>query len=104
MKLSKDFKEFIELLNSRKAKYVVLGGYAVAYHGHPRFTGDMDFLIERSESNSALIHEVLKDFGFSNIGVAARDLLEPEMVIQNKRATGRAQDIADLKYISDETQ
>jgi len=43
MKLSKDLKEFIELLNSRKVKYLILGGYALAYHGRPRYTGDIDF-------------------------------------------------------------
>jgi hypothetical protein len=44
MKLSKDLREFVELLNSRKIKYVLVGGHAVAFHGFPRFTGDVDFL------------------------------------------------------------
>ena len=52
MKISKDVREFIELLNSRKVKYIVMGGYAVAYHGYPRFTGDIDFLVERSAENA----------------------------------------------------
>ena len=43
MKLSKDLREFVELLNSRKIRYVLVGGHAVAYHGFPRFTGDVDF-------------------------------------------------------------
>jgi hypothetical protein len=42
MKLSKDLREFVELLNSRRIKYVLVGGHAVAYHGFPRFTGDVD--------------------------------------------------------------
>jgi hypothetical protein len=42
MKLSQDLREFIELLNSRKFKYVLVGGHAVAYYGFPRFTGDID--------------------------------------------------------------
>ena len=40
--LSKDFKEFIELLNENKVRYLVVGGYAVAFHGHPRYTKDFD--------------------------------------------------------------
>ena len=39
--LSKDFKEFIELLNESNIRYLVVGGYAVAFHGHPRYTKDL---------------------------------------------------------------
>jgi hypothetical protein len=46
--LSKDFKEFIELLNENKVRYLVVGGYAVALHGHPRYTKDIDVWIELS--------------------------------------------------------
>jgi hypothetical protein len=48
MRLQKDLREFIELLNSTKVKYVLVGGHAVAYHGFPRFTGDIDFFMEQS--------------------------------------------------------
>ncbi len=44
--LIKDFKEFIELLNSNRVKYLVVGGYAVALHGYPRYTKDLDIWIE----------------------------------------------------------
>ena len=40
--LNKDFKEFVELLNSTNVEYLVVGGYALAAHGHPRYTGDLD--------------------------------------------------------------
>jgi hypothetical protein len=46
--LSKDFKEFIKLLNENNVKYLVVGGYAVAFHGHPRYTKDLDIWIESS--------------------------------------------------------
>ena len=42
MKLQADLREFIELLNSANVKYVIVGGYAVAFHGHPRLTADID--------------------------------------------------------------
>ncbi len=42
--LNKDFKEFVELLNSTNVEYLLVGGYALAAHGHPRYTGDIDFI------------------------------------------------------------
>ena len=50
--LNQDFKEFIQLLNNNQVKYLVIGGYAVAVHGHPRYTKDIDILIEISEENA----------------------------------------------------
>jgi hypothetical protein len=52
MKLNHDLREFIELLNSTCVKYLVVGGHAVAFYGHPRFTGDIDFFVERSLENA----------------------------------------------------
>ena len=49
MKLHKDLREFIELLNSHGVEYVVVGGHAVAFHGYPRYTGDIDFLVRPTE-------------------------------------------------------
>ncbi len=46
LNIPKDFREFIELLHGNGAKYLVVGGYAVAFHGLPRSTGDIDFFIE----------------------------------------------------------
>jgi predicted nucleotidyltransferase len=89
MKLHKDLREFIELLNSAGVRYVIVGGYAVAFHGHPRYTGDIDILIERSEDNAARVEKVLKDFGFGQTGLKASDFLEPEGVIQLGRAPNR---------------
>ncbi len=40
-------REFIELLNSNSVRYLIVGGYAVAYHGYPRFTGDIDLFLDR---------------------------------------------------------
>ena len=52
LELSQDFKEFVELLNAYEVEYLVVGGYAVAFHGRPRFTGDMDFWIAISADNA----------------------------------------------------
>ena len=64
VKLQKDLKEFIELLNSHDVEFLVVGGHAVGFHGHPRFTADIDFWIRPSESNASRFIRVLEGFGF----------------------------------------
>lgn len=81
-KLQADLKEFIGLLNSHKVDYLVVGGHAVAFHGHPRFTGDIDFLIRTTPSNAHRVLDVLNAFGFGTLGIAERDLLEPGRIVQ----------------------
>lgn len=63
--LPDDFRDFIRLLNRHRVRYVVVGGYAVAYHGFPRYTGDIDFFVELSERNAAALIEVFREFGFN---------------------------------------
>lgn len=60
-----DFKEFLVLLNQHEVEYLLIGGYAVAYHGYVRFTGDMDIFIRLSTNNLQRIQQVLVDFGFA---------------------------------------
>jgi len=43
VKLHQDYKEFIKLLNGNKVEYLEVGAFALAFHGHPRYTGDIDF-------------------------------------------------------------
>jgi hypothetical protein len=66
MDLNQDFKEFIELLNSHNVEYLVVGGYAVGFHGYPRYTGDIDFWIAMSPDNARKVLDTLKDFGFGS--------------------------------------
>jgi hypothetical protein len=66
-----------------------VGGHAVGFHGHPRFTGDMDFFIERSEENAAKIEKVVADFGFAGMGLTKKDFLDPDAVIQLGRPPNR---------------
>nr|MDJ0817323.1 hypothetical protein [Desulfobacterales bacterium] len=73
--LSKDFREFIELLNENKVSYLVVGGYAVAFHGHPRYTKDLDIWIALSPDNANKMMEALKKFGFGSLGLKADDFL-----------------------------
>jgi hypothetical protein len=80
--LNTDFKEFIELLNSTQVEYMVVGGYALASYGHPRFTGDIDIWVRPSPSNIQKLIGVLGAFGFASLGLKESDFLVPEAVIQ----------------------
>ncbi|UCC11656.1 MAG: nucleotidyltransferase [candidate division WOR-3 bacterium] len=80
--LSKDFREFLGLLNKYNVKYLVVGGYAVAFHGYPRYTRDIDIWVESSPVNAGNIMKVLDDFGFATLDIKAEDFLIPRRVIQ----------------------
>ncbi len=66
MRLSKDIRDFVELLNSTSTEYLVVGGHAVGYHGFPRFTGDFDFFVRASRENALRLIEVFRQFGFED--------------------------------------
>ncbi len=66
--LNPDFKEFIELLNANDVRYLVIGGYAVALHGYPRYTKDIDIWIETDEQNAQKLVQALDQFGFGSLG------------------------------------
>lgn len=143
--LSLDFKEFIQSLNGSDVRYLVIGGYAVAVHGHPRYTKDLDVWLDATADNAARVVNALNAFGFGSLKLSASDFLEEGQVIQlgyppnridlltsadgvefgvcyenrlivqiegvdvafiglenlrqNKRSTGRAQDLADLESL-----
>jgi len=82
VKLSKDLREFVELLNSHAVEYVVVGGHAVAYHGYPRYTGDIDLFIRPTEPNAELMLAVLDAFGFGDVGVTRDDFTTPGRIVQ----------------------
>lgn len=81
-KLQSDLKEFIELLNSHEVEYLIVGGHAVAFHGHPRFTGDIDFFVRATPANIQRVLAALKAFGFGELGISVDDLLSPGRVVQ----------------------
>lgn len=80
--LNQDFKEFIQFLNDNNVRYLVVGGYAVAVHGHPRYTKDIDIWIEVTPENANNLLEVLTQFGFGSLGLKAEDFLTPDQIIQ----------------------
>ena len=82
MEIQQDFKELLELLNSNKVEYVIVGGYAVAFHGHPRFTGDIDIYVNPTQGNAERVLKALDEFGFGGTGIEIDDLSNPGKVIQ----------------------
>jgi predicted nucleotidyltransferase len=80
--LNQDFKEFIQSLNDNRVRYLVVGGYAVAFHGHPRYTKDIDIWIELGAENAANLIKALEQFGFGSLGLQESDFLAPNQVIQ----------------------
>ncbi len=80
--LNRDFKEFIESLNDNGVRYLVVGGYAVALHGYPRYTKDIDIWLERTPENAKRAIDALNQFGFGSLGLQAADFLEPDQIIQ----------------------
>jgi len=145
MELSKDALEFIRLLNQKKVEYLIVGGWAVAIHGKPRYTKDIDIFISRSPQNAEAILVLLKEFGFESLDLNRDDFMTPHRIVQlgvepnridlltsisavdfdeayknkvlvecdgemlnfinvddlikNKKATGRDQDLIDIKVI-----
>lgn len=125
MKLQQDLREFVALLNSHSVEFLVVGGHAVAFHGHPRFTGDIDFLIRASDQNATRLLNALRAFGFGDISLSSNlamsfswgahrtgstwssrvqaeldglpvSFLGWQSLIENKQASGRPKDLADV--------
>jgi len=145
MRLSNDLSEFLELLNCRGVDYVIVGAHSLAFHGRPRYTGDLEILVRATTENAGKLVALLNQFGFVDSGFKESDFTEPEQMIQlgrlpnridlltsiggvktdeafasrvaaeldgipvlilskdaligNKRAVGRAQDLADLETL-----
>jgi hypothetical protein len=82
MRVEKDFEEFVRLLNKHEVRYLVIGAYAVAFHARPRYTGDIDFLLEPERKNACRVLKVLKEFGFGSLAITEEDLVNLDTVIQ----------------------
>ena len=80
--LSNDVREFIDLLNTKNARYVIVGAWALAFHGRPRYTGDFDVFVAHDPENANKLMEVIREFGFGNIGIEQEDFLQEDYVIQ----------------------
>ena len=82
MHVPKDFKEFLESLNSASVEYLIIGAHALALHGVPRYTGDLDVFIRRSAENAVRVVCAMHAFGLETLGYTAADFSEPDQFIQ----------------------
>ena len=99
MVLTQDFREFFQSLNDHNVRYLVIGGYAVAFHGHPRYTRDIDVWIGTDKENAENLITALHDFGFSSLGLKAEDFLNPEDIVQLGYPPNRIDLLAGLEGV-----
>ena len=82
MEIQTDFKELFEFFNAHKVQYLIVGSYALAFHGSPRYTGDIDIYVKPDEENAKKIMEALAEFGFGSVGLENSDFESPDRVVQ----------------------
>jgi hypothetical protein len=98
MILNNDYKDILRALSEKKAKFIMVGAYAMAAHGYPRSTMDIDLWIMPEQENASLVFQALKDFG-TPVGDLSVDVLSVPDLIKNKLATGRLKDQADAEAL-----
>ena len=82
MEVQPDFRELLALFNANQVDYMVIGGYALAFHGAPRFTGDLDIFVKPDPENARRIVESLDQFGFKSVDLSVDDFQAPDQVVQ----------------------
>ena len=100
MEVQPDFKELLELLNAHKAEFIIVGAYALAFHGVPRFTGDIDIFVKPDSKNAEKILAALEEFGFGSLDLSKSDFEEPDRVIQLGLAPVRVDLMTSLTGLS----
>ncbi len=82
MRYEKDFADFLRFLNKNKVRYCIIGAFAVGYYGYPRFTNDIDILIEPTPGNAKRIIKVIEEFGITSPDLTEKDFSQEGKVIQ----------------------
>lgn len=82
MQLSRDFREFVACCVARDVRFLIVGGYALAAHGHPRYTKDLDVWLWIDAGNAERLVGALADFGFASVGLVPGDFTQPGVVVQ----------------------
>lgn len=82
MILNQDFKDFVKLLTENKVEYLIVGGYAVGFHGYPRYTGDLDIWINNTTENAQRTLKCVEDFGFESYNLSVADFTKQGNIIQ----------------------
>jgi hypothetical protein len=103
MEIRNDFKELLELFNKHKVEYLIVGGYALAFHGAPRFTGDIDLYVRPVHENTQRILAALDEFGFGSLDLCEEDFANPGKVVQLGVPAVRIDIITSISGVSWET-
>lgn len=82
MDLHNDFKELLELFNAHSVEFLIVGGYALAFHGAPRYTGDIDRFVRPTHENAERILAALREFGFASMDLSPEDFAAPKKAVQ----------------------
>ncbi len=82
MEIQPDFRDLLKLFNDHGVEYIIVGGYALAFHGAPRFTGDLDLFIRPSSDNARKVLNALDGFGFNFPNLTLDDFQKPDTVVQ----------------------
>ena len=82
IQLPTEFSELLKSLGAHEVRYLVVGGYAVAYHGYPRTTGDIDIWIERTAENAWRVVEALRSFGFDIPALHPELFMKPDQLVR----------------------
>ena len=80
--LNPDFKDMLSCLKEERVEFLIVGAYALAAHGFPRATGDIDIWVRNSPDNAYRIMAALKKFGAPTSNITEEDFKSPDMVVQ----------------------
>ena len=100
MEVEPDFRDLLKLFNEHRVKYIIVGAYALAYHGVPRYTGDIDILVRPDRENAKSIVSALDEFGFGSVGLTAEEFTAPDRVVQLGFAPVRVGIITSITGVS----
>src|SRR5574341_1478944 len=100
MEVQPDFRELLGLFNAHSVEYMIVGGYALAFHGAPRFTGDLDIFVRMTAQNARQILSALDDFGFGSLNLRAEDFSTEDRVVQLGVSPVRVDIIPSLSGVS----
>ncbi|MFH1231596.1 MAG: hypothetical protein V1709_08895 [Planctomycetota bacterium] len=100
MEVQNDFRKLLELFNTHKVAYIIVGAYALAYHGAPRYTGDIDILVHPDSKNARRIIDALNEFGLSSLNLTVDDFVFPGKVVQLGVAPVRVDIVTSITGVS----
>ena len=100
MPLPKDWRAFIESLNSSGVEYLIVGALALAHHGFPRYAGALDVFVRNTPENAQRLEAALARFGFGSVGLKAADFVNSYQVIQLGVAPNRVDLLTSLTGVT----